>query len=126
MTSTRSSLTGTNYTDIDKNMSPKEICEIIRVSGELGVCEFSYKDLKFSFNQKIEASTSNRVEIATITTAQAEVSRETSLEDAREEFLGELLLSNPSEYERIREKEDYLDAQNEQRAESMLRGSKAV
>ena len=112
---------GTHYTVDSANLSPKDICAIVKECKNSGVTQFSYKDLKISFTQKIDVVEDYAV-AGGPTPSASEVPRGTvDTGEFKEDLLGELLLSNPTEYERLIEKEAYLDGEDDKRSKSVLR-----
>ena len=100
--------------------SPADLCILVKACGDAGLVDFSYRDLKFSFTKKIDLVTEDSGTEEMVSPVLKPVSRETGPE-FEEELLADLLLSNPAEYERIIEKQNYLDGENDKRAESVLR-----
>lgn len=104
---------GPSFTD--PGLSAKDICDIVLRCREAGVTHLSYGSLRLSFTEKLEDC-----EAEGVGPSVAVFPRETE-EPSQEDVLGELLLTDPAEYERRIEQTAYLDAENNQRTEPVLR-----
>lgn len=100
--------------------SAKELCILIKGCKESEVSSFSYKDLTIKFGKNVPLE----VEEQERPPNDGPVPLKPQLEGTApntEEYLGELLLSDPGEYERLIEKESYLNGENDKGPEPVLR-----
>lgn len=109
----KSAVRGVIKHSADIELSASDICSIVKECRVAGVLDFTYRDLKFSFTQKVEEVKHTAAEERAV----ENVSRETEADP--EGDLAELMLTNPSEFERLTEK--IIHGENNQGTESVLR-----
>lgn len=105
---------------IDSGFQAGEIAVILDACKKAEVSSFSYKDLTIKFGKNVPLE----VEEQERPPNDGPVPLKPQLEGTApntEEYLGELLLSDPGEYERLIEKESYLNGENDKGPEPVLR-----
>lgn len=117
MSSKESSTTGTKNTETNfRGFTAKEICSIIRICSKSGVDSIKLGDLRINFtpdrpvDQQDQSKTSDWKELSI---PQEEEKTNLSLAEEKEDYLSQLMVEDPSEYENVLIEEHLYRGHNE-------------